>query len=200
MDAESERSWREFALPEDTPDSARNLFVLANGRLLACQRDRRAAWTIAPRTGAAMHSASLPYHFSEGTVVPFRREGGALSLTQKSAELWQPAGKAAGSFISTKQVVRGQCCNNGSQLSDGRVLMEETAPLGGMVCQGRTNAKTSIAGTKQARVEEAAIGLADRASVGRRRRGPGKALRLSMPAMPADPVLSSTRSVGSGDR
>jgi Kelch motif len=187
----SERSWREVTLPEDTYDSARNLFALADGRLLACQRDRRAAWTIPPRTGAAMRAASLPSNFSEGTVVPFRG-GGALLLTQKSAELWRPAGKAAGSFLSTNQAVRGQCCGNVAQLSDGRVLMEGPAPLGGMLWDGRAKTWTSTAGTKQARVEEAAIGLADGRVLVAGGEDPAKRFGYPCQRMPSDRVLSST--------
>jgi hypothetical protein len=188
----SDPSWRDIALPDEVYDGARHLFALADGRVLAFPGLSPRAWTIAPRTGAAVRAASFPYGFGEGAIVPFR-DGGAMLLTQRSAEIWLPAGHSAGRFLSATPPVTGGWGGRFAQLSDGRILLEGAASIGGMLWDPRAASWTSTAGTKQDRVEETAIGLADGRVLVAGGEDPAKR-RFRRPCQrnPADQVLSST--------
>jgi hypothetical protein len=187
----SDRSWHLVTLPDEVYDSARQVFALADGRVLACQGYRPGAWTIAPSTSSAARAASLPYAFREGTIVPLR-DGSAMLLTQRSAELWRPGGKAAGRFLTTSPRTPGAIGANLAQLADGRILYERAAPVGGLLWDPHSTTWTATAGTKHDRVEEAAIGLADGRVLVAGGQDPKKRFGYPCQRMPADRVLSST--------
>jgi len=86
----------------------------------------------------------------------------------------------------------GQCCANVGQLPDGRVVIERSAPAGSLLWDTRALSWTSIAGTKQSRVEEAVLGLADGRVLVVGGIDPAKRFGYACQRLPEDRVLSST--------